>query len=71
MMMKPGERWHCTNPACRCEVFVESKSRIEADNPRCTCGGAMKKDYKPPVFRYLDFLRIEEKELAEADRRSK
>lgn len=71
MLMKAGERWHCTNLACRSEVFVESESKIEGDNPRCTCGTAMKKNYKPPVFRYLDFLRIEETAFAQTDKRDK
>jgi hypothetical protein len=31
----------------------------------------MKKNYKPPVFRYLDFLRIEETAFAQTDKRDK
>jgi hypothetical protein len=57
MVMKSGERWHCINPACGCVVLVESNGEVEGANPRCTCGSVMKKDYSPPVFRYLDFLR--------------
>jgi len=57
MLMKPGERWHCINPQCRCEVLVESESQVAGRGPRCVCGEAMKRNYVPPVFKYLDFLR--------------
>jgi hypothetical protein len=60
MRMKPEERWHCTNPACECEVLVESGGSVEGKNPRCSCGAAMKKKYAPPVLTYLDFLHLEE-----------
>jgi hypothetical protein len=54
--MKSGESWHCTNPACHCEVFVEVSGQIQGTNPLCTCGSIMKKGYSPPVLKYLDFL---------------
>jgi hypothetical protein len=60
MIMKSGERWHCINPACGCAVLVEVNGEIEGPNPRCACGSILKKDYTPPVFRYLDFLRSPE-----------
>jgi hypothetical protein len=60
MIMKTGEQWHCTNPACRCEVLVQSSSETDGSNPRCVCGAPMKKTYAPPNFTYLDFLRIED-----------
>ena len=60
MIMKSGELWHCTNPVCGCTVLVKSNSGVEGENPRCSCGGLMKKDYSPPVFRYLDFLYLGE-----------
>ena len=60
MVMKTGERWHCTNPACRCSILVETSSEAEGKNPLCTCGSLMKKRYSPPVFQYLDFLRFPE-----------
>jgi hypothetical protein len=60
MWMKSGERWHCVNPACRCEVLVESGGEIPGTGPRCACGGTMKRNYVPPVFQYLDFLRVED-----------
>ncbi len=60
MLMRSGERWHCVNPACRCAVLVESEGNIAGQNPRCACGRPMKRNYIPPVFKYLDFLRAEQ-----------
>ncbi len=60
MIMKAGEHWHCMNPACHCEVLVQSSSDVEGDNPRCVCGAPMKKKYVPPNLTYLEFLRVEE-----------
>jgi len=64
MIMKAGEQWNCSNPACHCEVVVQTTNEIEGGNPRCVCGAAMKKKYAPPVFSYLDFLRFEDPVLA-------
>lgn len=64
MVMKSGERWHCMNPACQCSVLVETTGEMEGCNPRCACGSIMKKEYSPPVLRYLDFLRFPEPVLA-------
>jgi hypothetical protein len=61
MVMKSGERWHCMNPACLCAVLVETSGELEGGNPRCSCGSIMKKEYAPPVFRYLEFLRVAER----------
>ena len=63
MMMRSGDTWHCTNLSCHAAVLVQTESQSEGVNPRCSCGAPMKKKYKSPVFRYLDFLRIEEPEL--------
>ena len=60
MVMKTGERWHCTNAACRCSILVETAGEIEGKNPLCACGSIMKKEYVPPVFQYPDFLRFPE-----------
>jgi len=60
MIMKTGEQWHCTNPACFCEVLVQRNSIIEEANPRCVCGSPMKKNYTPPQLTYLEFLRLEQ-----------
>jgi hypothetical protein len=65
MLMKSGERWHCTNSACQLEVVVDSQGSVEGNNPRCACGALMKKKYIPPVFRYLDFLHLDEPVLSE------
>lgn len=60
MVMKTGERWHCTNPTCRCSILVETSGDGEGKNPLCACGSVMKKQYSAPVFQYLDFLRFPE-----------
>ena len=60
MLMKSGESWHCINPACLCQVRVEIAGEIEGQNPRCICGGLLKKTYTSPVFKYLDFLRLDQ-----------
>jgi hypothetical protein len=60
MHMKVEDRWHCTNPACGCEVLVERGGTVEGENPRCSCGAAMKKRYAPPLLTHLDFLGLEE-----------
>jgi hypothetical protein len=71
MLMKARERWHCINPVCGCQVVVEISGEIEGQNPRCACGGIMKKKYTSPVFTYLDFLRVDEpaavQQLSRAD----
>jgi hypothetical protein len=60
MHMKTEDRWHCTNPACGCEVLVEASAIADGENPRCSCGAAMKKRYTSPVLTYLDFLHLDE-----------
>ena len=60
MRMKREDRWHCTNPACGCEVLVESGAREEGKNAHCSCGAPMKKKYTSPMVTYLNFLRLEE-----------
>lgn len=69
MIMKAGERWHCMNPACHCEVLVQSGSEMEGTNPRCVCGAPMKKKYTAPIFTYLEFLRVEDSISARRDSR--
>ena len=64
MVTKTGERWHCTNAACGCPILVKNLRRSRRKNPLCACGSVMKKQYAPPVFRYLDFLRFPESEAA-------
>ncbi len=67
MVMKTGERWHCTNAACGCSILVETTGETEGKNPVCACGSIMKKHYAPPVFQYLDSLRFPEPVLAPKD----
>ena len=66
MRMKSDDRWHCTNPACGCEVLVANGGCEDGKNPRCSCGAAMKKRYVSPVVTYLDFLKLEEIPTVEA-----
>lgn len=58
MVMKIGKRWHCAHAVCGCSILVETTGNAEGKNPRCACGNAMKKQYAPPVFQYLNFLRF-------------
>lgn len=60
MIMKTGQRWHCTNSACRYEVLVQSSNEVEGSNPHCVCGAVMKKEYTSPNLAYLEFLRVDE-----------
>ena len=64
MLMRPGETWHCINTSCGTTVVVQVGTKIDGANPHCSCGAAMKKKYTSPVFRYLDFLRIEDPVLS-------
>ena len=66
MRMQSADRWHCTNPACGCIVFVESAAAVDGRNPRCSCGAPMKKKYAPPALTYLEFLRLAELPAATA-----
>jgi hypothetical protein len=65
MVMRLGDSWHCTNSACKAEVSVQTATQNDGVNPRCTCGSLMKKKYSSPVFRYLDFLDVEDEIVAE------
>jgi len=59
MVLHSGERWLCSNRNCGCTIVVESGSAQDGTNPRCSCGSVMKREFKPPVFSYLDFLRLD------------
>lgn len=67
MKIRSGDTWHCTNPSCDAVVFVKAEG--QGVSPRCSCGAPMKKKYRSPVFRYLDFLRVEEPELTSQNTR--
>src|ERR1700692_641128 len=56
MLVRSGDLWHCTNPACLSELAIGTSRDTEVDRVYCVCGAVMKKHYHPPVFRYLDFL---------------
>lgn len=60
MVMQNGEQWHCTNPACHCEVLVQTNGQVDGANPLCACGAPLKKRYVAPHLTYLKFLRVEE-----------
>jgi len=54
MTMREGERWICSNPKCRCEIYVViSAGTADGRNPQCTCGGRMKKAYTAPNMRLI------------------
>src|ERR1700743_1000734 len=57
MLLQSGDLWHCTNPACCSELTIRFSREVEVDHVYCVCGAVMKKPYRPPIFRYLDFLR--------------
>jgi hypothetical protein len=59
VQMKTEDHWHCTNPACGCEVHVEIPAITDGTNPRCSCGAVMKKRYVAPALTYLNFHRLE------------
>ena len=56
MLIRSGDLWHCTNPACNAELSVGHGREMEVDHVYCACGGVMKKHYTSPLFTYLDFL---------------
>lgn len=56
MLVRSGDLWHCTNPACLSELSIATSRDAEVDHVYCVCGAVMKKHFKPPVFRYLDFI---------------
>ena len=56
MLVRSGDLWHCTNPACLSELSIGTSGDVEVDRVYCVCDAVMKKHYKPPVFRYLDFI---------------
>jgi hypothetical protein len=54
MMMREGDRWICSNPACRCEIEVVTAAKsADGTNPNCCCGSRMRKAYHAPSFRRI------------------
>lgn len=63
MAANPATNWHCTNPQCRRHVTGPA-FWPEGKAPLCACGFVIKKNYRPPVFRYLEFLTLDDREPA-------
>jgi len=54
MTMREGERWICSNPECRCEVYVVvAAGTADGTNPKCSCGFRMRKVYVAPNFKRI------------------
>jgi hypothetical protein len=49
-----GQLYRCQNPDCGCELQVTKTSTAAKFNPRCGCGGEIKKLYGKPVCKALD-----------------
>lgn len=51
MLITSGQIYRCQNPVCRCEMqVIKGSGAIAVQNPRCWCGGEMKKPYTPPAL---------------------
>jgi hypothetical protein len=48
--------WRCLNRACGQVTPVATEER-ENEGKRCVCGSPMRRQQKPAVFSYLNFLR--------------
>jgi hypothetical protein len=66
MLVRSGDLWHCTNPACLSELSIGTCGDAEVDQVYCVCGAVMKKHYNPAVFRYLDFIGEREQDALQA-----
>jgi hypothetical protein len=48
--MKKGQRFHCQNPICGCEIeVIRGVHGHVVSNPLCGCGAEMKKIYVKPA----------------------
>lgn len=65
MPSNSGHLWHCTNRACSASLSISTED-AQIHPQCCLCGAPVKRAYTSPVFRYLDFLRVEEPSLAES-----
>ena len=55
MTFEKNDHWICQNKDCLAELIVIAPSRLhEGQNPRCLCGGIMKKPYSVPKFKVHD-----------------
>jgi hypothetical protein len=59
MSMRVGQKFRCQSPDCRSEIVVTEASMRAPFNPRCCCGGEMKKPYKKPTFQKMQFKSVE------------
>jgi hypothetical protein len=66
MLVRSGDLWHCTNPACFSELSIGTGRDADVDQVYCVCSAVMKKHYKPPIFRYLDFIGDREQDALHA-----
>jgi|HubBroStandDraft_2_1064218.scaffolds.fasta_scaffold00851_15 hypothetical protein len=52
--MRKGQKWRCTNRACRAEMVVIGTSKLpHTAPPRCGCGSPMKRQYEKPMVRKI------------------
>jgi hypothetical protein len=56
MLVRLGDLWHCSNPACLSELSIGTPWDTEVDRVYCVCGAVMKKHCKPPAFLHIDFI---------------
>jgi hypothetical protein len=52
LSVRKGQRFHCQNTACDCEIEITRppKSTLDIANPRCVCGSEMKRLYVTPTI---------------------
>lgn len=49
MRMRRNDRWRCSNAECGGEILVLANAKaFSPTNPRCSCGGLMRKPYTSP-----------------------
>ncbi len=45
-----GQRFHCQNPHCDCEIQITRVPAVNLANPRCLCGSEMKRINMAPAI---------------------
>jgi hypothetical protein len=56
--MTKGQRFHCLNAECGCEVeIIKDSTATDTSNLRCGCGAVMKKTYVKPSVTSRPFVR--------------
>ena len=66
MLVRSGDLWHCTNPACLSELSIGASRDTDVDQVYCVSGAIMKRHCSPTVFRYLDFIGAGEQDALHA-----